>query len=349
LDEPYGLFLVYYEQVDKFSQLFMKHAPARLDWISEEDHARYRDVVSEWYAYQDEQLGRLLALIDLDTTAVFVLSDHGFKSGERRIRSEQAVAEFEKALTLHPHDADALLGLSGIAALRGNRARAEHLAKAAVASNPDFPPALAQLAELRRDAGDLGEAIRLYRQALELGDCLQRAGKYDEAESAFTRVLELDPDSFSAHYNLGVTAFQQGRGEEAIARYERALELDPRHPLAAAALNNLGTVHLDRGEIDQAISHWEQAVEASPAQFEARYDLAAQYLDEGRLHDAISLLEQAARLAPNHETLHTRLARAYMEKGRGEDAHRALSLVRRLYPDNWFAPLGMAVLFAATE
>jgi len=23
--------------------------------------------------------------------------------------------------------------------------------------------------------------------------------------------------------------------------------------------------------------------------------------------------------------------------------------VRRLYPENWFAPLGMAVLFAATE
>ncbi len=88
---------------------------------------------------------------------------------------------------------------------------------------------------------------------------------------------------------------------------------------------------------------------ASPAQFEARYNLAAQYLDRGRLDDAIPLLEDAARLAPNHETLHTHLARAYMEKGRGEDAYRALALVRRLYPENWFAPLGMAVLFAATE
>ncbi len=38
-----------------------------------------------------------------------------------------------------------------------------------------------------------------------------------------------------------------------------------------------------------------------------------------------------------------------MEKGRGEDAFRALTLVHRLYPENWFAPLGMAVLFAATE
>src|SRR6185436_17873504 len=34
---------------------------------------------------------RLLAHVDLAKTAVFVLSDHGFKSGERRIRSERTV------------------------------------------------------------------------------------------------------------------------------------------------------------------------------------------------------------------------------------------------------------------
>jgi tetratricopeptide (TPR) repeat protein len=507
LGEPSDLFLLYYEQIDSLSHLFMKHTAPRLEWISEEDHAFFKDAVTEWYAYQDDLLGRVLAKIDLDTTAVFVLSDHGFKSGERRIRSEQTVdvdtahldhepdgiflvagpgirsgthiadasvldiaptllhylglavgkdmdgkvltgifeeespisyvtsyetepkrspaeevgdnydedydkadpaknlaglealgymrkaeaagvgasgesspelhdnlarihirtgdldeaaAEFEKALALNAHDADALLGLSGIAASQGNHARAEHLAKVALATNPDFPPALAQLADLRRDAGDLGECTRLYREAiglhdsmpafyLGLGDCLQRADRYEEAEAAFTRVLELDPDSYAAVYNLGVTASRQGREEGAIAHYERALEMDPQHPLVAATFNNLGTVHLDRGEIEQAVERWEQAVEASPTQFEARYNLATQYLDQNRVDDAIPLLEEAARLAPNHETLHTRLGRAYMEKGRGEDAFRALSLVRRLYPENWFAPLGMAVLLAATE
>lgn len=503
LTEPYDLFLLYYEQVDSFSHLFMKHAAPRLDWIPEEDHVLFKDAVAEWYVYQDELLGELLAGIDLDTTAVFVVSDHGFKSGERRIRSEKTVdidkahldhepdgiflaagpgirrgarfedasvldvtptllhylglpvgkdmdgkvltailepgfdeanpltyvasyesagaaapvaeasefweeelaeamqglealgyvkpdaaaeagesspeihnnlarihvrsgdldeaeAEFEKALALNAHDADALLGLSSVAALRGNRARAEHLARVALASNPDFPLALAQLGDLRREAGDLGECARLYREAialydaspqlyLGLGDCLQRANDYEAAESAFTRALELDPDSFAAVYNLGVTAFQRGEEEEAIARYERALEMDAGHPLAADTLNNLGTVHLDRGETEQAMARWEQAVAASPAQFEARYNLASQYLEQGRVGDAIPLLEQAARLSPNHEALHARLGRAYMEVGRGEDAYRALSLVRRLYPDNWFAPLGMAVLFAATE
>ena len=510
LAQPYDLFLLYYEQVDSFSHLFMKYAPPKLDWTQPEDAARYQDVVSEWYAYQDELLGRLLTKIDLDSTAVFVLSDHGFKSGERRIRSEElvdmrtahldhepqgifiatgpgirrgakledasvldltptllhylglppakdmdgkvltgifepdfeaehplayvasyesakpeqktgkpaedygkaelaenlaglealgyvkgekgegaaaatgasaeasspeihnnlariharegkldeAVAEFEKALALNQHDADALLGLAGIAAMRGNRARAEHLTQVALASNPDFPPALAQLADLRRDAGDLGEAIRLYREALKiddaspglylgLGDCLERAGQYAEAEKAFRRVISLQPDSFEAWYNLGVSTSQQGRFDESVASYEKALALDPKNALYAAALNNLGTVHLDRGDKVKAIARWEEAVKASPALLEARYNLALQYLEQGRLDDAIRLLEEAAWLAPNHELVHVRLGRAYLLKGRGEDAYRALALVSRLYPENWYAPLGMAALHAA--
>ncbi|MHC4429812.1 MAG: alkaline phosphatase family protein, partial [Planctomycetota bacterium] len=116
--EPYDLFLVYYEQVDSFSHLFMKHAPPKLAWVSEEDHARYRDVVGEWYAYQDELLGRLLAKMDLDTTAVFVLSDHGFKSGERRIRSEQTV----DINTAHlDHEPDGIFLAAGPGIRRGAR------------------------------------------------------------------------------------------------------------------------------------------------------------------------------------------------------------------------------------
>lgn len=502
LSEPYDLFLLYYEQVDSFSHLFMKYTEPKLEWIHEDDQALFQDAVAEWYAYQDELLGRVLEKIDLDTTAVFVVSDHGFKSGERRIRSEKAVdidtahldhepdgvflaagpgirhgeriegvsvldvtptllhylalpvakdmdgrvltgifdaeraiayvptyenegdaappvvgedyseeelaenlaaletlgyvrgaepakdapagesspelhnnmarihlragdldlaeGEFEAALELRRNDADALLGLSDIAAMRGNFARAEHLAKVAVASNPDAPFALAQLANLRRDAGDLDECTRLYREALALhesipslylglGDCEQRAGHYDEAGASFTRARELEPDSVAAVYNLGVVAFQQGDETEAIARYEEVLALAPDHPLAAAALNNLGTVHHDRGETEQAIERWSAAAEASPAQLEARVNLAMLYLDAGRVDDAVPLLEQAAALAPNHELLHTRLGRAYLEQGRGDNAYRALTLVHRLYPENWFAPLGLAVLHAATD
>src|SRR5262249_42506795 len=67
------------------------------------------------------------------------------------------------------------------------------------------------------------------------------------------------------------------------------------------------------------------------------------------LDDAIRLLEEGAKLSPNHEMLNERLARAYMLKGRAPDAYRTLTLLKRLYPKNWYAPLGLATLYAANN
>ena len=507
---PYDLFMVYFEQVDSFSHLFMKYDPPRLEWI-EDDQAfsRYRDVVRQWYRYQDEILGRLLVEIDLDETAVFVLSDHGFKSGERRIRSPatvdarrahldhethgiflaagphirrgveiegasvldltptllhylgfpvakdmdgkvlaalfderfaadnplryittyedarspsgaapggegtdaEAAAEnlaalrslgyvgdapadaggrqpgaaepesspevhnnlgrihlrngdldaarqaFEQALALAPANAEALLNLAAIQRVNGQLGAAEHLVQRALQVDPNSIGALSQLAEIERDRGDLDEALRLFEEALAIddsqpflamgyGDVLQRAGRYAAAERAFKSVLELEPDSFKARYNLGVTYGNQGRADDAVAMYEEALAVAPEHPEAMLAHNNLGAVHLERGDIDAARQRFEAAVRASTGHFESRYNLALIYLDDGKVQDAIKLLEVAAARVPNHELVTVRLGMAYLRAMRGEDAFRSLLLVRRLYPGNWQAPLGLAVLNA---
>ncbi len=505
----FDLFLMYFEQVDSFSHLFMKYAPPKLPWVDQAGFERYQDVVSEWYRYQDELLGRILALVDLETTAVFVLSDHGFKSGERRIRSEQtvdvkkahldhethgifvaagphvrrgvevsgasvldvtptllhylglavgkdmdgkvledafepeftrrhpiryvstydtgersapsapvaaadpgaqaeieaglralgyvggddeaegetvaakeesspeihnnlgrihlregdakkALSEFERALALDPHNAEALLNISAIHQGEGKSELAEYFVQRALAVDPNSPGALAQLAEIRRDQGDLDEAIRLFGEALAIddsqpflfmgaGDVLQRAGRYEEAVQAFRHVLELEPDSFKARYNLGVTYSNMGRVDEAIAIYEEALERAPKDIEVPAARNNLGAILLARGEKDRALEHFEAALAAAPGNLESRYNAAILYLERDRAEEAVTLLEQAAQLAPNHEQVNLRLGYAYLDADRGQDAYRCLLLVRRLHPENWSAALGLAVIHARAQ
>ncbi len=508
LAEDFDLVMLYFEQVDSMSHLFMKYDPPKLDWVEEEPFERYRNIVREWYRYQDEILGRLLARIDLDRTAVFLISDHGFKSGERRIRSEetidvsrahldhetygifvaagphirqgyelggasvmdmtptllhylgfpvakdmdgkvlesafsrefleenpiryvqtyeteedtgeadapddyddeaaaaneralrslgylggadaesaggetvapeetspeihnnlgrahlrtgaldQAVREFRTALELDPGNADALLNLASIERIQGRNGSAELLIKRALQADPNSIGALSQLAELERDLGNLNEAIRLFEEALAIddalpflylgyGDVLQRAGQFEAAEEAFKLVMQLDPDSYKARYNLGVTYGNQGRVDEAVASYEEALEIEPHNPEAALAHNNLGAIALDRGQIDEARRQFESAVEKAPGNLEARYNLALIYVDTNRLDEAIEMLEGAARVDPNHELVNVRLGQAYLEANRGQDAFRTFTLLRRLYPNNWTAPLGLAVLHAA--
>jgi tetratricopeptide (TPR) repeat protein len=57
-------------------------------------------------------------------------------------------------------------------------------------------------------------------------------------ETLMGRVLEIDPNNYIAHGNLGVCLSKQGRTPEALFHYQRARELDP--DLRGATTNTNG-------------------------------------------------------------------------------------------------------------
>jgi tetratricopeptide (TPR) repeat protein len=274
---------------------------------------------------------------------------------------QAAAAAFARALELDGRNAEALIGLGSVERARGNSEAAIHYVQRALQVDPSSVSALSELAELERDRGRLDDAIRLLQEALAIddaqpwlhlgyGDVLQRAGRYPEALKAFELVLQLDPDSFKARYNLGVTYTNMGRLDDAERLYLEALEKSPKDPEVAKAHNNLGDIYLRRGDVAKARERFRSAVDGSPVNLEARYNLAMLEMEEGGdLQRAVTLLEEAARLQPNHEQVTVRLGMAYLRAGRAEDSHRSFLLVRRLYPQNWVAPLGLALVFAANE
>ncbi|ODT97663.1 MAG: hypothetical protein ABS81_29700 [Pseudonocardia sp. SCN 72-86] len=68
------------------------------------------------------------------------------------------------------------------------------------------------------------------------------------AETAFTRVLELDPADHYARFALGKTLQRQARLPEALAQYKMAAAMDPR-PEYQEALGELrARVAMDRAE-----------------------------------------------------------------------------------------------------
>jgi predicted Zn-dependent protease len=54
---------------------------------------------------------------------------------------------------------------------------------------------------------------------------LFRKGQLDEAVAQFQKAVEINPNSFAIHYNLGNALFQKGQLDEAITQFQEVLRL----------------------------------------------------------------------------------------------------------------------------
>jgi tetratricopeptide (TPR) repeat protein len=100
----------------------------------------------------------------------------------------------------------------------------------ALALDAELVDAYVNLGRLRHDAGDAGEAARLYELALQRSPedpvihfnlalaCEDTKGS-ETAVRHYQRAIELDPDFADAHYNLAGLYEQLGRGAQALRHY----------------------------------------------------------------------------------------------------------------------------------
>ncbi len=374
------LTMVYFEQVDSFSHLFMKYAPPKLEWVGEAEHERYRDVVTEWYRYQDELLGRLLQRIDLETTAVFVLSDHGFKSGERRITSTQMVDVRRAHLD---HERDGIFVAAGPHVRRGlelpgasvldltptvlhylglpvakdmdgrvlervfkNDFRKEHPIRYVATYEDAAPATRVAAADEDFDAGELAateEALRAlgYLSGSSGGD--SPAAGSPAAETAVAEAAVADAGGESSpeiHNNLGRIHLREGELEAARAEFEKALALAPRNP---EALLNLGSIHRVQGRVARAGHFVERALAVNPSSIGALAQLAEIERDQGDLEESIRLYREAMAIDDSQPSLHLGLGDSLQRAGRYDEAEAAFRTVLGLDPDSYEAHYNLGV------
>jgi tetratricopeptide (TPR) repeat protein len=106
----------------------------------------------------------------------------------------------------------------------------------------------------------------------------EQIGATADAESAYRRALDADPDHVAACINLGRLKHVARALAEAEALYRRALALDPDHPTARF---NLGVVLEDRGATAEAIQQYLEAARIDPRVADVHYNLARLYQQTG--------------------------------------------------------------------
>lgn len=173
-------------------------------------------------------------------------------------------------------------------------------------------------AEKAEEEGDLETASVLWKEIaarnmdatsfFSYGRLAHKLEKWDEAESAFTQALYLDPSFSLAMEGMGILWSERTDKDETqsfqVARgwYLKAIKLERN----ARALTLLGCSCLALADSTAAQHAFEEAIQIDPQYEEAFYNLAALYT-EANAARAVELLERAIEIDGNYSLAHQQL------------------------------------------
>lgn len=176
---------------------------------------------------------------------------------------------------------------------------AERQCRSTLKTNPNHFAALYRLAVIRIGAGDVDDAIKLLRKAVNanpkapeahclLGSAHRMRGRNEEAAARFEKAIALNPAYIDAHVALGNLCIASLRYHEAITAFETVLSLEPDH---IHAHFNLGAVFALLERFREAVPHFERVLALQPDHRQAQLNLAK----------TLSALQQDAAALPYYD------------------------------------------------
>jgi protein O-GlcNAc transferase len=159
----------------------------------------------------------------------------------------------------------------------------------------------------------------------------QRAGRLEQAESAYRQVLAEQPDHAAAHHNLALLLLHRNRLDAALAHMQAAARLEPE---SVEILNNLGGLQERSGQLTEAIDAYQQAAALAPESPVPHCNLGEALCKAGRMAEGIVALRAAATLDPNLPEAWAALGTALLDGGRPLAATAALQRAVQLRPED---------------
>jgi Flp pilus assembly protein TadD len=213
--------------------------------------------------------------------------------GER----QAALAAFEQVVDLGDESAVGHLGQARAYLALERRQDAADSLEVALAIDPVAIDALILLAQIRRDAGAMEEAVELLGRARSIAP--ENGAILADLASAFRRC---------------------GNIQEAIAVYGEAIRVAPSDPRPKV---NLGLIYLLQiGNPTLAESYFRSALAERPDQLEASANLGLALRDQGRYQEESEVYNQALLLHPESTELRWNQALATLSAGNFQDGWR---------------------------
>ncbi|MBM2841352.1 MAG: hypothetical protein HW412_1880 [Bacteroidetes bacterium] len=257
--------------------------------------------------------GRLLIGRELEEIANTTTSQEAlkhFKAGRDlsdRLRNEEAVPHFEKAIAADPNFAMAYYELA--TASSSNQAFLDNLGKATAL------------------ADKVSEGERLTIMLLQAGS----VGNVTRQEDLVQQLMMKYPNDPRAHQLAGGFYAGQRNYSTAIGHLKRATEIDPSfHP----AYNSLGYAYSNAGNYPQAEKAFKKYTELLPTEPNPQDSYAELLMKEGKFDESIKAYERALSLNPKFYGSYVGLGMNYVLKGKPEEGRKKLQKMYDLAPND---------------
>jgi len=130
-----------------------------------------------------------------------------------------------------------------------------------------------------------------------LGAVLMQTRRGADALIPLSKLVELSPDNFDAHNNLGMALRESGNPGAAVASFRHALRIKPDY---AEAYNNLGLTLCGLGHTTEAEEYFRRALAFRPDYAEIHNNLGITLMATGKLNEAEACFRCALLTKPDY-------------------------------------------------
>lgn len=271
---------------------------------SEEEKQNYKlilDNLAEIYKEEnkvDQEVGEYQKMVPLGGDYEAYAYDQEVEAWREAHQYDKAVAAAKDGVQKQPKNDDLKLTLARQLADTGQADQGIAMARGVMESSPKNLGAYYQLAQIYTD-------LRRWKEASETLDAAdqQATKKEDHTMVAFQRAMMADR---AKHY------------DEAETNFKKVLDVDPNNALT---LNNYGFMLADRNiRLDEALSMIRKAVQLEPTNYAYLDSLGWVYFRMGQYTKAEDDLQQAISRGASDPTVHDHLGDVYERTGRLKQA-----------------------------
>ncbi len=157
-----------------------------------------------------------------------------------------------------------------------------------------------------KSIGELHSSAKMFETAVNikpdyfeahknLGLVFKNLGQVEASIDSLKMAISIKSEYFEAHYNLAIILKELGQYDDALKSYQKAISINPNF---ANAYNNLGNLFLDLGREDDAINSYFKAIQINPNFAQAHNNLGNLFTDIEKYDEAIKSYKKAIKANP---------------------------------------------------